>query len=76
MVDAYGGADSLPKEFTSIRQNFIEQLKKGLDIDKPEEEPEEEPEPEPEINTQKVREYWNLIIKDFLFCSLESISNW
>ncbi len=64
LVEAYGGLDNLPKDFTSIRPNFIEQLKKGLDMNEIEdEEEEEEPEPEPEITTQ-VTDY-----SDIFFCS-------
>jgi hypothetical protein len=46
LIDAFGGADNLPDDFTAIRPNFIEQLKKGLDIDKTDEQIEVEPEPE------------------------------
>lgn len=46
LTEAYGGLDNLPEEFTSIRPNFIEQLKKTLDMDKVEEQPIVEPEPE------------------------------
>ncbi|CAF0915646.1 unnamed protein product [Adineta steineri] len=51
LIEAYGSVDNLPKEFTSIRANFIEQLKQGLDIDKTDEQPEEEQEQEPEPET-------------------------
>ncbi|CAF0788268.1 unnamed protein product [Rotaria sordida] len=53
LVEAYGGIDSLPEEFTSIRPNFIEQLKKSFDIEKLDEQTEIEPEPEPEIVTKR-----------------------
>ncbi|UJR33448.1 hypothetical protein I4U23_020893 [Adineta vaga] len=58
LIEAFGGADSLPQELTSIRSNFIEQLKKGFDLDKAEEQPEEEEEEaavaaEPETTTQR-----------------------
>ena len=41
LVEAYGGADQLPAELMSIRPNFIEQLKKKLDLDQNEEETED-----------------------------------
>jgi hypothetical protein len=55
LMEAYGGVDNLPEEFTSIRPNFIDQLKKGLDIETSDEQPEEEEEEEeqqPETTTQ------------------------
>lgn len=33
-MEASGGADNLPADLKSIRPNFIERLKAGLDIDK------------------------------------------
>lgn len=33
LVEALGGADRLPAELISIRPNFIEQIKKGLDLE-------------------------------------------
>ena len=59
LIEAYGGAENLPKDFTSIKPNFIEQLKKGLDIDETEEE-EEPQEQEPELQaepTTQVNDY-------------------
>jgi hypothetical protein len=56
LIEAYGGEDNLPKDFTSIRPNFIEQLKKGLDMDDEEAEDEEQQQQqqleEPEVTTQ------------------------
>ncbi|CAF3336205.1 unnamed protein product [Rotaria sp. Silwood1] len=46
LIEAYGGIDSLPEEFTSIRPNFIEQLKKSFDMEKLDEQTEIQPEPE------------------------------
>jgi hypothetical protein len=46
LIEAYGGADRIPDELTSIRPNFIEQLRKGLDLEASEEE-EAEPSPPP-----------------------------
>lgn len=51
LAEAYGGVENLPKDFSSIRPNFIEQLKKGLDMDQVEEVPEEI------ITTTQVIEY-------------------
>jgi len=53
---------------TSIRPNFIEHLKKGLDMDETEEEEEEQQQPEQEIITQ-VNDYFEIIIEDFCFLS-------
>jgi hypothetical protein len=62
---------------TSIRPNFIEHLKKGLDMDETEEEEEEQQQqqPEQEIITQ-VNDYFEIIIEVFLFSFLVSIINW
>ncbi|CAF2066647.1 unnamed protein product [Rotaria magnacalcarata] len=47
LIEAYGATDILPEEFSSIRPNFIEQLKKNFDIgESDEQQPEVEPEPE------------------------------
>ena len=62
LVEAYGGVENLPKDFASIRPNFIEQLRKGLDMDEVEQDEEEEEEEqqqqpeESEVITQ-VNEY-------------------
>ncbi|CAF0728400.1 unnamed protein product [Adineta ricciae] len=54
LIEASGGTDSLPQELTSIRPNFIEQLKKEFDLERSddqfdqEEQPDTEPEPIPQ----------------------------
>ncbi|CAF4099805.1 unnamed protein product, partial [Rotaria sp. Silwood2] len=53
LIEAYGGIDNLPEEFTSIRPNFVEQLKKNFDMEKLDEPTEPEPEPEPETITKR-----------------------
>jgi hypothetical protein len=75
LIEAYGGEDNLPKDFTSIRPNFIEQLKKGLDMDDEEEEEEEEQPEESEVVAQVI-EYFEIYY--YLFCCsfLASIIHW
>ncbi len=76
LIEAYGGEDNLPKDFTSIRPNFIEQLKKGLDMDDEEEEEEEEQQPEESEVVAQVIEYFEIYY--YLFCCsfLASIIHW
>lgn len=75
MAEAYGGADTLPKDFTSIRPNFIEQLKKGLDMDEAEEEVEEE-EPEEPVSSTQVILSLNYMMEEIVCSFLASIVNW
>lgn len=42
LIEAYGGVDSLPKDFMSIKPNFIEQLKEGFNMNITEEDNEEQ----------------------------------
>ena len=53
LIEASGGTDCLPQELTSIRSNFIEQLKKEFDLnisnDEEQEQPDTEPEPIPPV---------------------------
>jgi len=75
LIEAYGGEDNLPKDFTSIRPNFIEQLKKGLDMDDEEEEEEEEQPEESEVVAQVI-EYFEIYYCLFCCSFLASIIHW